>query len=48
MSALGISLITAQARELVYVFFKNVQASYEEQLIDKKISFALEDFQIDN
>ena len=48
MPAFGISLITAQARELAYIFFKNFQATYEKQLIDKKISLALDDFQIDN
>jgi hypothetical protein len=48
LSAFGISLITAQARELAYIYFRNLTASYEKQPIDKKISFALEDFQIDN
>ena len=41
-------MINSQARELIYVFIKNLKVVYEKQFSNKTIELKLEDFQIDN
>jgi hypothetical protein len=41
-------VINSQARELIYVFIKNLKVVYEKQFSNKTIELKLEDFQIDN